>query len=655
MKSEHDLWNGNITDMVTTIPNAPTPSVVNPALTLVPQGTAYKYDQLNRLIEMQAYQNLTATSNIWGVMGYAGMYNNQFTYDANGNIATQNRNDHTGSPIDQLTYNYYNAGGNKIQNRLYSVTDLVAAGAYPDDIDDMGSFYNSPANVNISNNYSYDEIGNLTKDSQELIANIEWTVSGKIKSIWRTDNSHKMTLYFDYDAMGNRIAKHIQFVGGIGPAYVQLAPQIDYYYIRDATGKQMAVYKNSYSIMSGQSFQLIERDMYGSSRLGTDDSVMEMISPPPPPFPGFYGRKLGFKHYEATNHLGNVLVTFTDRKLPFYVSGPSIDHWVPEVISGTDYSPFGVALDVRNFSSSSYRYGFNGKEKDDEIKPEGVGLSYDYGMRMQDPRSGRFFSVDPLFKNFAYYSTYQFTGNNPVKFVDIDGKEQAMPMVVGQNVNGEQKADVDVARGGPAGMYLQQQANAPIIPVDNRNILQQMHDISKQLDAGGGELLGNGGSDLSGDPKLDDLKNAGELVGATVGTFSGVSEAGVIGYMGAAFSTNKLIDVATGDDILKSSGEAIGYTITGDQGALFGGKLIELLDLGTSVANGFDGFQKAFEGNNVEKLVGAGNDAAGIMKSIYNIFIAPDPKPDTTTNSDTNTQPDTQQNSNTQDDDCESE
>jgi len=57
MKSEYDLWNGNIIDMVTTIPNGPTPSVVNPVLGMVPQGTAYKYDQLNRLIEMQAYQN----------------------------------------------------------------------------------------------------------------------------------------------------------------------------------------------------------------------------------------------------------------------------------------------------------------------------------------------------------------------------------------------------------------------------------------------------------------------------------------------------------------------------------------------------------------------------------------------------------------------
>ena len=41
----------------------------------------------------------------------------------------------------------------------------------------------------------------------------------------------------------------------------------------------------------------------------------------------------------------------------------------------------------------SYRYGFQGQEKDDEVK--GVGNSINYKYRMHDPRSGRFFAVDP--------------------------------------------------------------------------------------------------------------------------------------------------------------------------------------------------------------------------------------------------------------------
>ncbi|GGD36603.1 hypothetical protein GCM10011343_28070 [Flavobacterium orientale] len=48
----------------------------------------------------------------------------------------------------------------------------------------------------------------------------------------------------------------------------------------------------------------------------------------------------------------------------------------------------------RHGSAESYRYGFNGMEKDDEIK--GEGNSYDFGARMLDPRVGRWFAPDPI-------------------------------------------------------------------------------------------------------------------------------------------------------------------------------------------------------------------------------------------------------------------
>lgn len=48
----------------------------------------------------------------------------------------------------------------------------------------------------------------------------------------------------------------------------------------------------------------------------------------------------------------------------------------------------------RHGSSNSYRYGFQGQEKDDELKGEGNSLNYTF--RMHDPRVGRFFAVDPL-------------------------------------------------------------------------------------------------------------------------------------------------------------------------------------------------------------------------------------------------------------------
>ena len=73
-------------------------------------------------------------------------------------------------------------------------------------------------------------------------------------------------------------------------------------------------------------------------------------------------------------------------------------------------------------ATSSYRYGFNGKENDPETY--GKGNIYDYGFRIFSPRLGKFLSVDPLFEGYPYYSPYQFAGNMPIVAIDLDGLEQ---------------------------------------------------------------------------------------------------------------------------------------------------------------------------------------------------------------------------------------
>ena len=71
-------------------------------------------------------------------------------------------------------------------------------------------------------------------------------------------------------------------------------------------------------------------------------------------------------------------------------------------------------------SSSSYKYGFNGKEKDDEIN--GNGNSYDFGARQNDPRLGKWWSVDPEFKRYPHFSPYVAFGNNPNYYIDPGGE-----------------------------------------------------------------------------------------------------------------------------------------------------------------------------------------------------------------------------------------
>jgi RHS repeat-associated protein len=128
------------------------------------------------------------------------------------------------------------------------------------------------------------------------------------------------------------------------------------------------------------------------------------------------------KSYELVNHLGNVLVVITDKKLSV-CTGNEVTSYSAEVVSATDYSPFGAPLAGRSFTAANVKYamGFNGKMKDDEAY--GDGNCYDYGFRIYNPRLGRFLSVDPLTKSFPWYTPYQFSGNTPIMAVDLDGLE----------------------------------------------------------------------------------------------------------------------------------------------------------------------------------------------------------------------------------------
>ncbi|MCK6612233.1 MAG: RHS repeat-associated core domain-containing protein [Bacteroidia bacterium] len=184
------------------------------------------------------------------------------------------------------------------------------------------------------------------------------------------------------------------------------------------------------------SLRLEEWHLYGSSRIGiyqtnkamaqrtvriengittqVSNTHIEQLS-----LSRFYTER-GAKRYELTNHLGNVLTVVTDKKLPV-CSGTSVSYYIADVVSATDYSPFGAPLAGRTWQGAEYRYGFNTQERDDELK--GSGNSLDFGERIYDPRLGRFLSIDPLTNKFPMLSPCQFAGNSPILNIDIDGLE----------------------------------------------------------------------------------------------------------------------------------------------------------------------------------------------------------------------------------------
>ena len=75
-----------------------------------------------------------------------------------------------------------------------------------------------------------------------------------------------------------------------------------------------------------------------------------------------------------------------------------------------------------------YRYGFQGQEKDDEVKGEGNSVNYTY--RMHDPRLGRFFAVDPLAAKYPHNSVYAFSENMVIHMIELEGLEATPPKQV---------------------------------------------------------------------------------------------------------------------------------------------------------------------------------------------------------------------------------
>ena len=363
-----DLFNGNIK------------SISQHNITLAdgkPIGYAYGYDQLHRLAKMDAWK-ANGTNSLWQTTTASADYQERVSYDANGNITKYKRNKDGGITQDSLNYKY-NTGTNQLQY----ITDNVAANVSATDIDNQ-----SP------NNYIYDKSGNMVADNSQAMS-VSWSPYGKILN---TSKAGGANLQFGYNAMQQRVVKRVAQSGDTTRTY----------YIRDAQGNTMGVYSRHNDSVSWR-----EQYIFGSSRLGlyrADTLVnkgLQVIS------------KLyeGKKNYELTNHLGNVLAVINDRKTDS-LNGTVKVGFNAVVISATDYFPFGMTIDSRSYTAATtYRYGFNGKENDKETGEQ------DYGMRIYDPRIGKFLSVDPISKKYPELTPYQFASNTPIMAVDLDGLE----------------------------------------------------------------------------------------------------------------------------------------------------------------------------------------------------------------------------------------
>ena len=459
------LYNGNIAAMAVNMPKLGVAKIYG-----------YNYDQLNRITAMNGYNGFNNANNSFAP-STTEEYKERINYDANGNILNYLRNgDAARMSMDNMQYSY-NAGNNQLNKVVDNAQD--ASTSEYDKYNDIKQGQNT-------GNYQYDEIGNLISDVSEGITNITWNVYGKIQTITKVKNEVNTLIYYTYDAAGNRISKQVSQPDVFYSASTLI-------YVRDASGNVMSVYRSFTAPSNEVVLKQTEVHLYGSSRLGIVNTNVDVtngsIAVPQASITTF---ARGYKNYELSNHLGNVLVTISDKKLlvipgddgsgcvpgtgvnilnvysrsttqltyiarqevnllPDFESlnpdeftayiDPALPECIPiesvplppgsyysaDVITANDYYPGGMQMPGRKYAqpNSSYRYGFNGKENDNEVK--GEGNQQDYGLRIYDPRLGKFLSVDPLTASYPWYSPYQFAGNNPIKFIDLDGGEPKDP------------------------------------------------------------------------------------------------------------------------------------------------------------------------------------------------------------------------------------
>ena len=370
------------------------------------QGYAYTYDQLQRLTKMEAFRdpNLIANNN-WSTSAPTTDYFTQISYDKNGNITNLLRNgiQSTATPMDSINYHYGTVGGN-LSNRLDYVSDLALD----------NSTYSDIKQGQATGNYTYNKIGELTVDASEDMTLVWRTGDHKLRYINRTD-ANSPNIEFIYNPLGVRVAK----IEKPRSSYTLSSPNHwkTTYYTYDANGQLMATYTSSLDANPNKTTTLDEQYIYGSKRIGVIKANLTVYDNGIPPNPQLdtYNNELGKKRYELTNHLGNVMVTVSDRKV--YNSTDQV--YEPVITMKADYYPFGMLMPGRFEGVDEARHLFNGMEADGEVS--GNGNSYTTQFRQYDPRLGRWKSLDPLMKDFPHLSPFIGMDNNPIYFTDPFG------------------------------------------------------------------------------------------------------------------------------------------------------------------------------------------------------------------------------------------
>jgi RHS repeat-associated protein len=373
--------------------------------------TAYTYDDENFRLT-----RLLTTKNTGSVI----LQDLNYNYDSVGNIVevqddAQQTNYFNNSVIDPVSAYEYDALYRLTAATGRELTSLSAPG--------YNDFVNNIPNPNTATNamqtysheYVYDKLGNILSDNwkdyfydtatNRLLKHDEqgqpvytYDAHGNMLTmphltimIWDykdelvSAGNGTVTSYYNYDAQGDRSRKIVVKPGGIVEERYYIS---GYEVYRKYICSSLDTERETVHIMD-------DRDRFVMIDTLTVENGITLTTP------------VETIRYQYTNHLGSACLELDS---------------AAATISYEEYHPFGTTSyrSGRNeVDVSLKRYKYIGKERDEE-----TGLYY-YGARYYAAWIARFVSVDPLQHEYPHYTPYQYAGNKPITYIDLDGLEEA--------------------------------------------------------------------------------------------------------------------------------------------------------------------------------------------------------------------------------------